>query len=323
MADRLLTPEEEQVKEQAKQAVRKGIAAVDSPEKAEQVLTELEAQAGTKKETEVAEATPTPASAEQAAEAIQQTAAAAPPDEMPKQVIAEAAAQVAASSVHDEPVIAQAVQEAINPESAAETPVLTQQRQWLRDALLKRLDPANGADVRLFLAVNHLPHTKLLNRLMYGFTMAMTGGHLWMLGLALYTLTRRKRRERRHALRALTISVPSLLMSTLLVDYPIKYYFRRRRPFINIVRAVVVGRKPGSYSFPSGHTASSFAGAVLLSHYYPKRSGIYYAIASLVGFSRIYVGAHYPGDVLSGGTLGVIFATAFRLFFRFLRKLQN
>ena len=121
MADRILTPEEEQVKEQTKQAVRKGIEAVDSPEKAEQVVTDLEAQAG-QKETEVANATPTPANAEQAAAAIQQSAD-APREEKPKQVIAEAAAQVAASSVHDEPVIAQAVQEAINPESAAETPV--------------------------------------------------------------------------------------------------------------------------------------------------------------------------------------------------------
>ena len=47
-----------------------------------------------------------PASAEQAAEAIQQSVAAAPHEEKPKQVIVEAAAQVAASSVHDEPVIA-------------------------------------------------------------------------------------------------------------------------------------------------------------------------------------------------------------------------
>ena len=61
MGEKILTQDEQQAKEKAKAALQKGIAAIDSPEKAEQVVADLEAQAGTKTETEVAEATPTPA----------------------------------------------------------------------------------------------------------------------------------------------------------------------------------------------------------------------------------------------------------------------
>ena len=318
MSEKPLTPEEQQAKEETKSALKEAIAQVDSPQKAEQVVTELEARAGAKKEIDVAERTPTPADALAAASAIQE-AAATPADQKPQQVITETAKQIAAAEQHDEQVIADAVREAVNPEAVAEQPALAEQRRWLRDALLKRLDPANGMDVRIFLAINQLPHTRLLNRIMYAITTLMTGGHLWMLGLLFYAFTRRKRRERRFALKALVDSMPSLLIATSLVDYPIKFYFRRRRPFINLVRAIVVGRKPGSYSFPSGHSASAFAGAYLLSRYYPKRAPLFFLLAAVVGFSRIYVGAHYPGDVLSGSSLGILFAAILRRIFSSLR----
>ncbi len=318
MSHEPLTPEEQGAKERAKSALTDALAAVENPQQADAVVTDLEARAAGAKEVEVARQTPTPADANEAASAIE-TAASAPAEKKPQHVIAETARQIAASDEPEQRVIAEAVREAVNPEATAAQPVLVQQRRWLRDSLLKRLDPANGTDVRIFLAINQLPHTRLLNDLMYAVTRLMTGGHLWMLGLTLHALTRRKRRERRYALKALVDSVPSLLIATTIVDYPIKRYFRRRRPFINVVRAIVVGRKPGSYSFPSGHSASAFGGAYLLSRYYPKRAPLFYAIAALVGFSRIYVGAHYPGDVLSGSGLGILFAAVLRHLFSRIR----
>ena len=107
-------------------------------------------------------------------------------------------------------------------------------------------------------------------------------------------------------------SAPPLWFATLIVEYPIKYYFRRRRPFIDIVQAITVGRKPGSYSFPSGHSAAAFAGAWLLRRHYPRLTPLWYLIASLVAFSRIYLGVHYPGDVVSGSLLGTALAEAIR-----------
>jgi undecaprenyl-diphosphatase len=319
MSEKPLTPEEQQAKEKTKAALKEAIAAVDSPGKAEQVVADLEARVGTATEVEVAQQMPTPADAKEAASAIQQSAT-TPHDEKAQHVITETAAQLAAADEQDEHVIATAVSEAVNPEAAAEAPELVEQRRWLRDALLKRLDPASGTDVRVFLAINQLPHTKWFNSLMYTFTKLMTGGYMWILGLAIYALSRRRRRERRYAVNALVETVPSLLIATTLVEYPIKHYVRRVRPFIHVVRAIVVGRKPGSFSFPSGHSAASFAGAFLLSRYYPKRAPVFYTIAALVGFSRIYVGAHYPGDVVSGGLFGTFFAFILRRVFSQMRK---
>src|SRR5207237_5793431 len=92
MSNKPLTPEEAQAKEETKSALKEAIAQVDSPQKAEQVVSALEARAGARKEVEVAERTPTPQDAQAAASAIQQ-AAATPADQKPEQVITETAKQ--------------------------------------------------------------------------------------------------------------------------------------------------------------------------------------------------------------------------------------
>jgi len=111
-----------------------------------------------------------------------------------------------------------------------------------------------------------------------------------------------------------------LTITTALVEYPVKAYFRRRRPFISIIQAIVIGKKPGTWSFPSGHSAAAFGGAWLLGQKFPRLRGPMYAIASLVAFSRIYLGDHYPGDVASGSLLGLLLARFFHRLFGIRRK---
>jgi len=86
-----------------------------------------------------------------------------------------------------------------------------------------------------------------------------------------------------------------------------KALVRRRRPFIRLTQARIVGRRAIGRSFPSGHTSQAFFMATLLAGYF--RAGVWavcllYTAALLVGITRMYVGAHYPRDVLAGAILG-------------------
>ncbi len=65
---------------------------------------------------------------------------------------------------------------------------------------------------------------------------------------------------------------------------------------------------PHDGSFPSGHAATSFACATILTSAAPRLAPLWYLLALAIGFSRIYVGVHYPVDVVGGAILGVAIA---------------
>jgi undecaprenyl-diphosphatase len=98
----------------------------------------------------------------------------------------------------------------------------------------------------------------------------------------------------------------------------IKQWVRRVRPFESIegVERLIIA--PDLFSFPSGHVAAAFVVATLLGHFYPPVLPLFYFWASLVGFSRIYLGVHYPTDVAAGAFLGSVSAKAGLLLSAFL-----
>jgi membrane-associated phospholipid phosphatase len=87
----------------------------------------------------------------------------------------------------------------------------------------------------------------------------------------------------------------------------VKLLVRRPRPFIRLTQARIIGYRARGRSFPSGHTSQSFFIATLMIQHFHMSVGpatLLYAIALLVGITRMYVGAHYPRDVLAGAILG-------------------
>ena len=61
---------------------------------------------------------------------------------------------------------------------------------------------------------------------------------------------------------------------------------------------------PHSHSFPSGHSATAFAGATMLSAFVPRAAPAFYVLAAAIAYSRLYVGVHFPLDVVGGAVIG-------------------
>ncbi len=102
----------------------------------------------------------------------------------------------------------------------------------------------------------------------------------------------------------------TLLMSYVTVDLVLKPAIGRPRPVS--IRAYDPPRAlppmPRSLSFPSGHSAAAFGAAVAMSRMWPRRRIAWWTAAVLMGYSRLYVGHHFPLDVFGGAIMGVLVA---------------
>ena len=96
----------------------------------------------------------------------------------------------------------------------------------------------------------------------------------------------------------------------------LKALFDRERPQFRYPEPEPLLHSAHDGAFPSGHAATSFAGATILSYAFPKLAPFFYVLAAAVAFSRVYVGVHYPLDIIGGAILGVLVAIALRLLVR-------
>lgn len=99
----------------------------------------------------------------------------------------------------------------------------------------------------------------------------------------------------------------SIVLSSGVITYFLKELFSRERPFHTYDQITKLSQA-GSMSFPSGHTAEAFAIAFGLSFLFPNRKIVIpiFIWASLVGYSRMALGVHYPFDVMAGILLSLV-----------------
>ena len=116
--------------------------------------------------------------------------------------------------------------------------------------------------------------------------------------------------------RTVELCMIALLFATVLGEGILKRIFRRQRPYVTHGPVKLTIPTPSSFSFPSGHMASSIACARILSLINPWIAVLAYGYAFLMGLSRVYLKAHYVTDVVAGGLIGLVCADAVLWAFR-------
>jgi undecaprenyl-diphosphatase len=144
---------------------------------------------------------------------------------------------------------------------------------------------------------------------MYSASAVGDHGIIWVVLACLQAIRRRNGDWKRPLSRILI----ALTVESALVNGPVKWMFRRKRPVNDQPRPWGL-RKPRTSSFPSGHATSAFLAAALLSEDDPY-GPFYYATAVIVAASRVHVKIHYASDVIGGIVIGAALGRLVRKMF--------
>ena len=140
----------------------------------------------------------------------------------------------------------------------------------------------------------------ILDNIMIFITSLGNGGMIWIAATIALLIPKKTR-------KAGVVSAVALLGSLIINNNIVKNIVQRPRPFVTFADLQIIIPTPSEFSFPSGHTSSSFAAAAVFYRHLPKKLGIPSVIlAGLIGFSRLYVGVHYPTDVIAGVLMGIL-----------------
>lgn len=165
------------------------------------------------------------------------------------------------------------------------------------------LQSVQNLDGEILLQIQLHLRTDMLTPLMKFVTFLGNGGWFWIL-CAVVLLAIPKTRKTGYA------AVLSLIFGVIVTNLLLKNIVARPRPFAEIEALIPLIAKPTDFSFPSGHTTASFAVALVMLRMLPKKIGIpAVVLAALVAFSRLYLGVHYPTDVLAGFVVALMGST--------------
>lgn len=154
-------------------------------------------------------------------------------------------------------------------------------------------------DSRIFRLFNQRSYPKWLDNYMWLFTQLGNMLAAFIVAFVFFLL----------GYRYLAVEIILATLILWLLVETVKALAVRDRPFLTLEDTRVIGWREKGDSFPSGHTTQIFFLATLLTLRFIPGPGIslaLYTVAAFVGFTRIYVGAHYPRDVLGGAVLGSI-----------------
>jgi len=169
-------------------------------------------------------------------------------------------------------------------------------------------------DTTVFYTINHLPHGWLGD----GFFGMLSGlgdsGFIWFV-IGIWLIIREEKRDKHFFLPLAITGILSWFFSEVLV----KSIVARIRPS-NILEGVISVGFPNGYSFPSSHATLAFALAVVLTYKKPRFKKFFFSLAILIGFSRIYLGYHFPGDVLAGAVLGTGIGFGVMMGYQYIKK---
>ena len=167
------------------------------------------------------------------------------------------------------------------------------------------LETIQALDSAMLLQIQDTVRTGFLSMLLVPVSRAGDMGAFWIALCVLLLVIRRTRRG-----GALTFC--GLAVEYAVCDLVLKRLILRPRPYLVVQGLVCLVPPESSTSFPSGHAASSFVCAWLLTCCFGKKGALAYIPATLIAISRVYVGVHYPSDVLAGMVLGTLVGAAVR-----------
>lgn len=156
-------------------------------------------------------------------------------------------------------------------------------------------------DSSILLAIQDM-RLDLLNPLMIFVSTIGNAGLIWILLGVILTIIPKTRKLG-------LLALVSLLGCFLFNNILLKNLVARPRPYTQLPDLSLLVPYPKDYSFPSGHTCSSFAVAGSLLHSGKTWNALRipaFVLAILISFSRLYVGAHYPSDVIVGAIIGLV-----------------
>ena len=166
-----------------------------------------------------------------------------------------------------------------------------------------RMETLLNLDGGLLLAIQEL-HQPWLDPIVSGFTKLGDMGLLWIvlsLGMLCWRPTR----------KAGGLALAALVLGTLCTNVVLKHLAARPRPWLSLPLVPLVAEHDPN-SFPSGHTCAAFAAGMSWAWALPKGwwRPLSVGLAVCMGLSRLYVGVHYPSDVLAGAAVGTLCAWA-------------